>query len=558
MPGLSWLRTRFARSWHVVLVGALVAGCASPLLGYQLPNTTDELTESYEPLHTLKFVAKRGRIVYKWGSAPSLIYAPLYAPPMAYWMVRGDIRGMSYDFPYGLARPHEQFGLLIGLTRLAGLVVGIAAASYLTAVVAACFGSRRAALLGVILCLATSSPWLYSLIATKPDGLMVSFLVLAMAAYTQIVVDGLTMRRGIALSVWAVLSISCKLQTAPAFVLPYLAIGLDAWWRSRSEEGRPSPWLRDYLGTLAAGVVAYALVNVVYAPAQWWTTIRFWLVGPGKDPAVWAPPGYTWSQYLLHAWSGAMENLGVGGSVAVGVSLAALPLLPARSRWLLWLPAASYTGILLLTAGYMPPYFLTPLVALVVPPVVATFACLGRTRFVSASPAGRIAVALGLAACLIPNLWGATATWVLGRNNPPWLIEQAIRTRADRSERIHLMNLHALNPGAHRLEYLGYHIDPRPLGLLVAGESPMPDLIITNESSVRWLGDARKLPARAAMLRAETGFAYDLFPGLESLGYRRVDRIRGTPPTLLGLRWQPQGWNENHVVVYRRERPSAR
>ena len=35
-----------------------------------------------------------------------------------------------------------------------------------------------------------------------------------------------------------------------------------------------------------------------------------WLVGPGKDPAVWAPPGYTLRAYLRDEGRGLLFDLG--------------------------------------------------------------------------------------------------------------------------------------------------------------------------------------------------------------------------------------------------------
>ena len=44
----------------------------------------------------------------------------------------------------------------------------------------------------------------------------------------------------------------------------------------------------DYAFTIAVGSIAYLLVNVVYAPATWWLRVQEWLLGPGKNPDVWA------------------------------------------------------------------------------------------------------------------------------------------------------------------------------------------------------------------------------------------------------------------------------
>ena len=88
---------------------------AFPLICYQIPGNFDTLTESYEPIKTLKFVHSKGRAYHKWGPMPNFIYAPVYAPPLAYWHLHGDLEKISTDYPYGCllyTSPSPRDGLL--------------------------------------------------------------------------------------------------------------------------------------------------------------------------------------------------------------------------------------------------------------------------------------------------------------------------------------------------------------------------------------------------------------------------------------------------------------
>ena len=223
--------------WYLVAPCLLIALYAAPLVLYRVPSNLDTLDESFEPLKTLKFIQTKGKAYHKWGPMPAFVYAPVYAPSMAYWYLTGDLNRPSGDYPYGFARPHEQQGFLIVLARLTGLALGIAATAYLGWVLARLTGSTAAAGLALLFCIATSPEVVFKYVDSKPDGLMLAFLAGAMAIYARIVEDGLTRGRGVALSLLAVFSISCKELTAPAFVLPHLGILASGWHQSREAPG---------------------------------------------------------------------------------------------------------------------------------------------------------------------------------------------------------------------------------------------------------------------------------------------------------------------------------
>jgi hypothetical protein len=79
--------------------------------------------------------------------------------------------------------------------------------------------------------------------------------------------------------------------------------------------------------------------------------------------------------------------------------------------------------------------------------------------------------------------------------------------------------------GAHRLSYLGFNVDDRPLGAINARPEVMPDVILISEELTGWLNDFKNRPVRNEVFKT-TGYSYDTFEGFEPLGYRRVDTVR--------------------------------
>lgn len=541
---------RLAGGLHWLVPCVLIAAYAAPLVGYQLPNNFDELDESFEPIKTLKFVHARGDVVHKWGPMPNLLYAPVYAPFLGYWKLTGDLARPSTDYPYGFARPFEQQGALILAARLFGLGAGLLATLAYGRSLARWTGSRGAVLVALVALVATGADVPYKFVATKPDGLMIAFLMGSMAAYAAIIADGLTPRRGAWLSLTAVASVSCKEQTLPAYAAIYLGVLLAG--RHGLPRGR---FLGRFAATIGVGLLAYLLVNVVYAPSAWLAHVREWVGGPGKDPAVWARPGYTPAAYLGDTRDALLYNLGPGGAA---IALAALGLgLARRPPWLVaaWLPAAGYLVLMILSAGYMPHYFLLPMNVLLVLPVALAFAPVARS-WPNWPLAARAAAGSGLAAALALNLWAGNMAWAqVGQLNAT-MIERYCIGHLGRDETVHLANLWVRQPGAHRLAYLGYKVDDRPLGELFDRPADRPDVVLMTREQENWLNDFRLRPRRNAMMAA-TGFSYDRFGGMDALGYRAADVVRPALPGFLRPPWFPWSWYRvgphRELVVYRRD-----
>jgi hypothetical protein len=546
-------RPVLVRYWYVTLPCALLVLFASPLVLHRIPNTFDTLDESFEPIQTLRFLHSKGRALHKWGPMPSFVYAPLYAPWMAYWYIHGDLGKLGTDYPYGFKHPFEQEGTLIVTARLAGLVAGVVFMLLYGRALARLTGAHVAVFLALTLCLATSPVLGYAFVATKPDGLMLAFLAGSMAVYTDILAGGLTRPRGFWLSVLAVASISCKELTLPLYLTLYAGLAVWGVARPEIEPGARRRFLNNFVATLAFGVVAYVLLNVVYAPATWRVRIAQWLAGPGKDPAIWAPPGYTLTQYLADVLSGISMNLGIGGSAIAVFALAISLAAPVKNRVLLWIPAAGFLMIVILTAGYMPPYFLSPLNVALVLPVAAALGWVQTSWYPRASrPARGVAVALGVLLCLV-GVWAANSIWVRASQTSEGLVEDYCVRYLDRHELIHTANLWARQRGADRLAYLGFNIDDRALGELMEPSRRKPDVVLMNRALQTWLHEFRRRPARDALV-AESGYSYQRFPELEALGYRQVAVVEPHVPRFLdfpGLRSFCAG-PMSGILVYRR------
>jgi hypothetical protein len=535
-----WVRERL----HILIPCLLIAAFAAPLVGALLPNVADELTESYEPGKTLLFFYSRGHEVHKWGALPNFFYGPFYAMFLGYWYLKHELtRPFSAIFT-SLAHPFNQLGMLILTARSIGLVVTLIAIAVYSRSLSRAVRSKFAALAALVLCVATAPDFIFSAVATKPDGLMMAFLAVSAGAYALIVAEGFTLRRGVFFFLSAVGSVSCKEQTAPAYIAMVAWIIVTGWRDGRRFFG-------DFVRAGLIGAGAYLLINVVYAPASWWAHIKFWIAGPGKDPGVWAPPDLSTGGYLMDAANYFFFNLGPGGSAIV---IGALVLsLVYRSRQVLasWIPLVGYLAFMIGTAGYMQRYFLLPPTVLAALPVAFQIAEVQRRG----GPQFRRAAAVVLVVLIAANLWGANMSWAQARELPPWMIEHYAASHVRPGESVHLANPWKEREGTTRMAYLGYRVDERPLGELMKQPGNLPDVILVSRDWENWLRDFKNRPARNELYKW-TGYTYASFNGMEALGYRLVDTVHPQMPFFFAPQWIP--WPPYRVMpgqdllVYRR------
>jgi hypothetical protein len=533
-----------------VLPALLIIVYTLPIVPASLPNTVEDLDESYEPVKTLALIEHIRPPGSNWGPMPNLIYAPIYSPVLYYWHLTGALERPTDDYPLGFRRPLEQMGLLILLARLTGLAVALLAVFYYGLALSRAVQSPWIAAIAMTLCVATGPDIVYKFAATKPDGLMLAFLALSMGAYVSIVTFGLTFRRGVLLALSAVASISCKEQTAPAFVAMFgwLAVaGL-----RRESDGTRARFLGRYASTMLVGIAAYALINIVFSPQAWWTHVRFW-TGSGTNPAIWAGSGYSLREFFKDAIDGLFFNLGPAGCAATFVALLISFVFRPKGVAAAWAPALGYLVLLMLTVGYMPRYFLAPMNILLAFPVALA---LSRARQSIATPPSLKFVATAAVALLLGGgIWSGNMSRIRFDELTPLMEEQYVRAHVLRDETLHLANLWPRWKGASRLSYLGYRVDDRALGQLLAKPADLPDVILIDREQDVWLRDFRARPERDQFFR-RSGYSYAQFAGIEPLGYSLAGVIlpqnrRFMDPVRRGWPWYRHS-PLREVLVYRR------
>jgi hypothetical protein len=533
--------------YHLLIPAVLILIYAAPLFTALLPSLGDDLTESYEPMKTLTFVYTHGKAFHKWGPLPNFLYAPVYAVFLGYWYLTGTFQKPTDSALSAFSDPFLQIGTLIQAGRLAGFAVCWIAVWVFSRSLARTVQSQRAVCLALVLCAATSPDLIFSFVATKPDGLMMAFLALALAVYGRILTEGFGRRLGVLLSLAAVGSLSCKEQTAPAFVAMYGWILFDGI-------GKRGRYWADYATMLMTGIGVYALVNVVYAPSSWWEHIQYWMSGPGKDPGVWSRPGYSWADYLRDTGNALLFNWGPGGTLAVLGSAVLSLRFRSRLFFAAWVPLLGYVGLMLVSAGYVQRYFLLPASVLSVLPVAMAFARAGTERPWSA-PMRSAAVMVG-AVALAANLWGANLAWAQVLQGAPWITERYVASHFSKQQVISFAYPWTMPPNSTRLSFLGYRVDERPLGELMKHPPDLPEIVLITREWDDWLKDFKNRPARNAMYLS-TGYSYTPYQGMEPLGYRLKEIVHPAMPLFLdGWGWPPYRVAPMHdVLVYQKTQP---
>ena len=531
-----------------VVVPLLVLVClAAPSVTFLLPATQDYLGEIYQPIQALKFFKTKGRQFHKYGPAPNFVLAPGYAATLAYWKVTGAFGEPSEKFPYGFTRPFEQIGFLIVQGRVLFLLLAVVGLGYLAHAVHGITGNRWAVGFALLFCVVTNYAVVEQLPSPRPDSGMIAFAALALGVYARMLFLGLSVRRGAWFSVWAVLAISSKELAAPMFVLPFLGLICIAWRDGDRQPGGREAARRAIRWSFLTGVVAYALLNVVYAPGTWAQRMQFWLSGPGIDGDVWGHGGGPVGR-LIGFGACMLNNLGPGGIVIVPVALAAFLIARPPRRVMLCLPAVSVALLGVARIQYPADRFYTILcLALFLPAAVGLDALLRR-------PGAKPATVAALLALAGVNVWFASCVFFRNQGALEYIAERHVPAQNDRAAKYYLLNDFPHVPGSSRLEHLGLKHDPRSLPQLAAARTDLPEWIYARRGKLQFFEDARKLPARAAMIKRESGFDIATWRGLEGLGYRHEQTLEPEVPRWFWFAWMPamKRWSAlGAVEVYR-------
>jgi hypothetical protein len=227
-------------------------------------------------------------------------------------------------------------------------------------------------------------------------------------------------------------------------------------------------------------------------------------------------------------------------------------------RLVAWLPSIGFLVFVVATAGYMPNYFLSPLNITLALPVALALAHAQRSWIETSGRAARVAVAVPIAALCFLNLWQLNLVWTRAYASVVRVEEEYCQRKVGRTELINTASLGVHQSGSHRLSYLGFNVDDRALGAIMARPEVMPDVILMSEEHLSWLNDFKNRPARNELIKA-SGYSYNRFEGLEPLGYRLVETVQRPSNWCTMPPWIAETpMLEPRVRVYRRDsRPSS-
>ena len=508
-------------TWLSLLPIVVLLAASLMLLHFLLPSAHDTLTESYEPTKTLRFFYTYGRQVHKWGPMPAFVYAPIYAALLTFYRITGHLGQVSSRYPFGLDDPARALGRMIFSARLITLLGALSGTYYLTRTLQRRLKSGAAPVLAVLLSLSTSVVFLQPLTDSKPDGLMIAFLLFALANYAAIVLDGWTRARAIGLAFFFVASISCKELTSVTFAVPYLALMALSIARIRHDpvEGRRE--LRLAAASCLSALLFYLVINVLYAPHSWWARMTF-VFGPLKDPSIWAAANQTQAGYLLQSLLAIQAGLGWSGLLLLVIALAGTAAQPSLRLLLLWLPFLSHAVFTVATAGYMPAYFMLPL-----GPALCLPASLVLSRLIERWEIGERPLAAATVALTLGCAWIAFCSTGLFRfTHVNSMLQSAFDQKIPPGTTVNIVGLLHADLEFPATLPRGASIDPRPLSeIMSAPPGDRPDYLLVPTDLRTWAKEIRYRPARAAMLKKQTGFDYSSFTGFEPLGYSLVETV---------------------------------
>ncbi len=539
--------------WAPCLV---VVAFAAPSIDYMLPSYYCHLGESYQPLRALSFFHSLGTGFHKYGPMPNFLLAPGYALSMGYWWLTGTFANPSGEFPYGLRDPLHQISFLLLQGRALFLVLFVGLFASLLVSLREATSNRMAIALAFLFCVGTNYSALSFAAFTRPDGPMLAFLGASLGVYLRILYNGLTVRRGVWLSLLAVFAISSKENAGPVYLLPYLGLGWVVARECREDPARRAPLIRAVLSTLGTGVASYLVLNVVYAPATWVARISHWLAGSGADSAVWGGVSsgeMSASGFAIYLAETFLNTLGPGGTVVVGATLLALAITRPPRSVLLLLPFASVLFLSLIPLGYGSDYFTSVATVALVPPVAVGLAEIharATARWQHSVLGAVVSVAL------VVNLVFANFAWLRLDGLYQRVLERTLLEDPPGEASISLGEFYPEIPGKSRLVWLGYRVDPRSLQQIIDSEPALrPDRIYLSSGMRGFIEDALSQPARAAMLRAE-GFDVASWKGIEPLGYRLSRVAETSTPAWFFFDWMPavKLWKGlSPIYVYRRD-----
>jgi hypothetical protein len=154
------------------------------------------------------------------------------------------------------------------------------------------------------------------------------------------------------------------------------------------------------------------------------------------------------------------------------------------------------------------------------------------------------------------NLCFATFTWHALNGTFEIAAERDVERTLTRNDSVSVLSTFARNPGSMRLDLLGYRTDGRSIQQIASQRKDLPRWIYSAAGKLNFIEAARTMPARAEMLRRESGFDIKQWSGLEGLGYALDRTIEPRTPVWFPFDWMPavREWKSRRtVLVYRRQ-----
>jgi len=543
----------------LALLTALVVGVlAAPSVTHMLPNTESLHIEDYQPLKALKFFKNKGQEYHKYGPMTNFVLAPVYGVALGWWYYTGQFENPSSDFPYGLKKPESQMTALILGGRITVLLLALTSIVWLMMQLRLLTDSVGVLIASGGLLVATAPFMAQWLVITRPDTVMFTFLAVTLGLYVRIAAIGFRRRTLIALAVFLMMAVSSKEIAGAIWLLPALGVLCIGIARVRDGSIRVGEFLGTILLAAIAGVVTYALINVVYAPEVWLDRMRFWIFG-------WNPTQIWDSGFSTGEQSGAklalefatefVSQIGVGGILISLIALTAALVFRAPHAIVLSLPLLSYLLFGLGRVGYVPQpqYFVVLPLLLLLPVTVGLSAISQRLVFSGARVAGMIFVL----ALLVYDGVHATFAWHGLELRSASLIDDYVRKNLDKRTSFGFLSRHAIEPDRNRYDYEGYLFDTRSIAELVHARDSgnLPEVLIVERGTQNWILDAKRRPARARLILEEDGLNVTEFDGVEGLGYTLEQTIEGETPSwylfdwMRRVRWMKQMFA---VQIYRR------
>jgi len=520
--------------WIAVLPTAIPFAASLMLLHFLLPADHDALTESYEPIKTLRFFYSHGHLWHKWGPMPGFVFAPIYAVFLLILKLGGQLRHISSVYPFGLDNPVQELGNMIFAARITTLLAALAGIYYLTRVLQRALKSTTGPVLAALLSLSTSIVFLESLVDTNPDGLMLAFLLFALANYASIVLEGLARRRAIGLAFFWVASLSCKELTAITMVLPCFGLIVLVLASLRGDTPAGKRNLKIVAVSCLCVTGFYVLINVIYAPDAWLERLHY-VFGPLKDPSIWASAHQTRADYLLASVTAVVGSIGWGGVVLL---------------LMLWLPFVSHFVLAVTTAGYMPPYFMLP-----EGPALCLPGSYVVCRFVERQNIRGRELTLVMAMVAVCCTWIAfCATTVFRCSHIHSMTDTGFEKDIPSGSTVSMAEIFPGRSDAPKLGPNQTTIDQRPLfRIMTDDKATRPGYLMVSSDGVYWLEEIKDRPARAEMLKEQIGADYSTFRGFEQLGYELKDTISPHYPAWCShyVVADSERLLDNHLLIYR-------